>query len=171
VTNETREYSTWSVRSRNVNDGINAGNIWGGKMKYRDDLEGKVINIGDQYFTIHFQEDLDRRFERLGQCDLLKGLIWLDAEAPVRPILSTLIHEVVEAIVCNCALEIKHDKIVILENTLFSFCMNNPDVLEIYIREAHEKTGSKGRDIVDMTETDIPSIEAVEKLMEVKDEF
>jgi len=113
-------------------------------MKDTKDLEGKVLNIGDHYYTLHFQEDLDRRFERLGQCDLLRGKIWIDAAAPERPALSTLIHEVLEAIICNNTLDLKHPQIVVLENELFSFCMNNPEILEVLVKEAREKTGSNG---------------------------
>jgi len=136
-------------------------------MKYKDDLEGKVMNIGDHYFTIHFQEDLDRRFERLGQCDLLKGKIWIDADAPERPALSTLLHEIIEAIACNNTLELKHPQVVILENALFSFCMNNPDILEVLVKEAHAKTGSDGVEFDDS----VPPVEEVMKhLEEVCDE-
>jgi hypothetical protein len=139
-------------------------------MKYRDELEGKVMNIGDHFFTIHFQEDLDRRFERLGQCDLLKGLIWLDAAAPERPVLSTILHEVVEAIVCQGALPIKHDVIVLLENALFSFCMNNPTILEILIKESHEKTGSKGLNVPDLEPEDIPPLDEVLKRLDKEED-
>jgi hypothetical protein len=135
-------------------------------MKYTEEMEGLVLNILDQFFTIHFHKDLERRFERLGQADPLRGVIWLDADAHERNSLSTLLHEVVELIVTGNAIKMDHQDIVILENGLFMFCMRNIKVLEILLAEAKAKTGSRGMGPEALASMEPVPPEEVEKVLE-----
>jgi len=135
-------------------------------MKYKERMEGLVLNIGDQYFTIHFHKDLERRFERLGQADPLRGVIWLDDEGHERNTLTTLIHEIVEMVITSNTIRLDHHDIVVLENGFFQFCMKNPKVLAILMEEAIAKTGAAGMAPEDLANIEPPPPEAVEKLLE-----
>jgi hypothetical protein len=135
-------------------------------MKYKEKMEGLVLNIGDQYYTIHFHKDLERRFDRLGQADPLRGIIWLDEDGHERNTLTTLIHEIVETVVTSNTIRMEHHDICILENGFFQFCMKNPKVLEILAEEAYAKTGAAGLAPEDLACIEPPPPEAVEKLLE-----
>lgn len=113
-------------------NGKNLNNIR--KNAVRDRLDGMQIKIGGFKFKVGHRARLLERFAVTGQTDFFNDSILLDSNLTEGNTLATLWHEILECVNRKFHIDMPHELLETLEETLFQALIDNPKFLEELIK-------------------------------------
>lgn len=85
------------------------------------------IKIGGYYYDVYTKEDFVKIQKVWGVCNLIQKFMCFDEECPVPDMLATVVHEGLEAMKRQRALDIEHNDLVNLEDGMFQMLVDNKD--------------------------------------------
>lgn len=89
----------------------------------------KIFITGLEY-EIEYTKNLARDSDALGTHNGNHAVIKIDVDLKPHVQQKVLLHEILEAINFEYSLKLEHDKICVLESSLFEVIRNNPDLLQ-----------------------------------------
>jgi len=104
------------------------------KNVVRDRIDGTSIKVGGFKFSIGHRARLLERFQVTGQTDFFNDSILIDSNLTEGNTLATLWHEILECVNRKYHVDMPHDLLETLEETLFQVLIDNPKFLEELIK-------------------------------------
>ena len=105
-------------------------------------MEGKItrimIKIGGIYYKVIYKKDLARDRGHLGECCGNSAEIGLDNNLNKHVEDKVLLHEIIEAINFEYELKLEHEKISILESSLYQVLIDNKELIERFWKKEKE---------------------------------
>lgn len=93
------------------------------------------IKIGGINYEVKYKKNLARDRGNLGECCGNSAEIGLDEDINKNVKDKVLLHEIIEAINFEYELKLEHEKISILESTLYQIIIDNKKIIENFWKE------------------------------------